>query len=663
MILKIPLSPTRRLCKTFILIVALISAMPVMAQVPHPYLFSPKGTARLHITMLDGKSIHDIWHDERRGDDDYFRAPKFEARAVLTNSDSSTYLPSELYSGKILIKGRGNTSWHRPRRPYSIDLVTDNGSDNPAPLLGMGKDSEWALITFWEDRSLMRIPMALWLGRQMDGLDFSAETRYVELWIDNSYRGLYILSDKVQRGATRINVSSLNTSAAHQIEPNVTGGYILEVVPLDKMKREDENDTKIDIPGMENSNHWYVFKYPKPTNVTQTQRNYIFQYLTDFKNVLYGSNYTDPVNGYQNYIEVDAFIDWAIVHDLSKGVDNLFHASVFLQKERNQKLRMTAPWDFDLSFGNVGSGSCYDEHEQWIRKTLYFNRLWEDKNFRDKVKKRFDELMPLFDIIPYVLQENYNQLERHGVIDRDYDSYGREVLETYKNDKQRDHPHVNIDTYKGHVRYLKDWFESRKVWLYYNLAETNEERCERMAKVAPTIRVLEPEKLDKKTSAWTTLMPNSGRYSYRWYLDGEQMATYDSEEYQIRKEGAYTVKIYDRIAGCESALSRPVGWGINDIYDSPFAVDPPDPPDPITAVKELTTEDMIIFPNPAKNFFYIKGFENENITVTVYDMKGALVKQTNHHFVDVANLVDGIYLLRLTTKTNTIYKKIVIVSE
>ena len=612
-------------------------------------LFSPKGIARLHITMLNGKNINDIWHDERRGENDYFKAPKLEAYLELSNSESSTYSSSELYSGKILIKGRGNTSWHRPRRPYSIDLVTDSGDDNPAPLLGMGKDNEWTLITYWEDRSLMRIPISLWLGTKMNGLDFSSQSRYVELWIDGSYRGLYSLVEKVQRGNSRINVKSLGSSEEDQIEPRVTGGYILEVVPLDKMKREDENNTKIDIPGMENSNHWYVFKYPKPQNVTPTQRNYIFQHLTEFKNVLYGNNYTDPVKGYHKYIDVDAFIDWAILHDLSKGVDNLFHASIFIQKDRNEKLRMTAPWDFDLSFGNVApGGSCYYEHEFWIKKTHYYNRLWQDKKFANQVKKRFDELMPLFDLMPRVLQANYYQLEQCGVLDRDYGSFGKEVLDTYKNDKQRD-SRVNITTYKGHVRYLSDWFNSRKAWLYYNFADDAKERCERMAKVAPTIRVLEPEKLDNEQPVWTRMMPDNGKYSYHWFVDGEHEAVLDSEEYQIKKEGSFTVRVVDKETGCESALSRPVGWGVTD-----------DDPDPPTGVNEFEPENIILFPNPANDFIYISGIENEDVMIRIYDIRGVLLKTSNRHFVDVANLNSGVYLVMVRTKAQSIIKKMVV---
>ena len=652
--------------KNSLIIIILFTSLSVMAQEEetHPYfLFSPKGIAELHITMLNGKNINDIQHDDGNMNTGvFFRAEKMEAHVELKNSQTSTYSPSELYSGKILIKGRGNTSWHRPRRPYSIDLVTGDGEDNPAPLLGMGNDDEWALITFWEDRSLMRIPLALWLGRQMNAIDWCADFRYVELWVDNDYRGVYILTEKIKRGDSRINVKKLSDDAADQTEPRVTGGYILEVTPGGKMKREDENDTKIDIPGMENSDHWYVFKYPKPKNLTPTQQNYIFQYLTDANNTLRSSNYKDPVDGYAKYFDVNSFIDWSIIHDLSKGVDNLFHASVFIQKDRNEKLRMTAPWDFDLSFGNVDRGSCYNEDELWIKKTHYFNRLWTDDNFYTKLEERFEDLMPLFDMIPYVLQENYKQLEQNGVIERDYNKYGREILETYKRDKQHEHDYVNIDTYKGHVRYFKDWLESRKAWLYYNLDEkaSADKRCERLAKVAPTIRALEPEKLDNNKTAWTTLMPNNGKYSYHWFVDDEHKTLTDNERYQITGKGEYTVRIVDKQTGCESAMSRPVGWGVGDIYKSPFAIEPPEPP---TAVEVIEPDEIIIFPNPANDMIYIGGVENEDIKVYIYNLAGGIVKQTNRSFVNVSDLNNGIYLLKLTTKTNTVVRKIIVVSE
>lgn len=107
------------------------------------YLFAPKGIAEIHITLLNGKTIDDIKREEID-----FDTEKLEATMQIVKSDRSTYDESELYNGKIEIKGRGNTTWGRPKKPYSIDLIDDKGEDNPSALLGMPADEEWALIAF-----------------------------------------------------------------------------------------------------------------------------------------------------------------------------------------------------------------------------------------------------------------------------------------------------------------------------------------------------------------------------------------------------------------------------------------------------------------------------------------------------------------------------------
>ena len=74
-------------------------------------------------------------------------------------------------------------------------------------------------------------------------------------------------------------------------------------------------------------------------------------------------------------------------------------------------------------------------------------------------------------------------------------------------------------------------------------------------------------------------------------------------------------------------------------------------------------QNCVVFPNPANDFVYIGGFENEDITVYIYNLAGGLVKQTNRSYINVSDLNNGIYLLKLTTKTNTVVRKLVIVSE
>ena len=586
--------------KLFLILLGLSVAIAAFAADPY-FLFSPKGIAEVEIQMLNGKNFWDIWVNENTLVDgevvEIREAEKLDARMRIKNSSNSSYSESHLYDGKIRIRGRGNTSFHNDKRGYNIELVTESNDERENPLLGMEAHDEWALMSNYNDRSFMRMPLALWLGRQMTGLDYAAEMNFVEVYIVNDkweridYRGLFCLSEKANtRGNGRVALQKLTKDApADQVLPNVSGGYLIEVVPNDKMKNQAEFNTKFRMPGWEGDGfHHYVFQYPSAKNVTQAQREYMIQYMTEVYNVLYGENFTDPVNGYAKYIDVNSFIDWCILHDLSKGTDNLFHASVFLQKDRNEKLRMTAPWDFDISFGNIEKeNGCYYEDGFWIKNTHYYNRLWEDPLFREKLKARYDELMPIFDMVPYVLQENYKFLEETGVLDREFARFGESCLENfrYSND---------VKTYKGHIRYLTEWFESRKAWLYYNLGETPEERCERMQEIRPVMRVMQPENLLNCTSTLTSFMRG-----YTYNLDkgesGRQDA-YGSDWYEIkRNDGEYTVEIVSE-NGCVSIPSLPVQFCEERVYDAPTIIEPPLPPD---AEDYWIKEDFSQFPTEA----------------------------------------------------------------
>jgi len=485
--------------------------------------------------------------------------------------------------------------------------------------------------------------------------------KYVEVTVFDydgreEYRGLYCLSEKAgNRSSSRVNVQQLTTDARDQVEPRVTGGYILEVVPNDKMKNYDEYLKRFPlVPNTENSYHHYVFNYPKSRNITDPQRNYMMQYMTDVYNVLYSDNFADPINGYAKYIDINSFIDWCILHDISKGTDNLFHASVYLHKDRNQKLKMSVPWDYDLSFGNVEKANyCHYEDGFWIKNTLYFNRLWEDPNFREKVKNRYDELMPIFDLVPYVLQENYKFLEERGVWQREYNQYGKNCLEWFRYAD-------DIKTRKGHVRYLTEWFESRKAWLYYNLGETPEERCDRMQQVRPVMRVMQPENLLNCNTAMTNFMSSGGNentYKY-WLVKGPDISQTEYAEnwYEIkRNDGDYYIYVKDE-HGCMSIPSLPVNLCKERIYEAPPTVELPK-----TAVEHNTGENITIFPNPAREYIFIDS--DKDVFVELFDIKGIKLKQTTENYLNISELTNGIYFVKLTSDNNTSIQKIIVVKN
>lgn len=603
------------------------------------FLFSPKGIAEVHITLDDGKSIDDIKRDEKINDNEYVKAVKLKAQMVIKNTALSTYGETELYNGKIEIKGRGNTTWGVPKRPYSIDLIDVNGEDNPQSLLGMPADEEWALLAFWHDRSWMRIPLAFYLGSQMQGLAYTPRLRYVEVYINGDYRGMYCLSEKIKRSKNRVNISKLSDDTPSQL----SGGYILEVSPDDKIRDKQEKDTQIET---ENRHVKLVFNYPKPKNVTLAQRTWIKDYLTEFENALYGSNFKDPVNGYQKYIDEDSFIDWYILHDLSKGVDNLFHASIYLHKDRNGKLNMSVPWDFDISFGNVNS-DCYYEDELWIAKTQYFNQLLKDDRFARKLIDRYDALMQLFDKIPEIMETNLQQLEVSGAIERDRSKWPQ-ILGDYQDKEGRRTP----TTVRGHVRWLREWLESRRTWLYLNLSGlTDEERCTRLKNSKPIIRIMNPEGFENGASSDTKLMKG---YTYVW----NNTDVKESETFRISSNKTYWAQLRDE-HGCTSLPSKSVTRGEKD--DVPQSI-----------VSSPTLDTKFWCSNWVKGSLSID-YSTDKVSVmnlVLYNVSGVQVKQIkinleegeNNLRIDLSEIAGGLYLLKCDIGTDIFTKKIFVLN-
>ena len=483
------------------------------------YLFSPKGIPRVSITLRDGKQVGDIKRDEKT-----VKATKLLADMVITNDNGSTYSDDELYNGQILIKGRGNTSWNLPKRPYSIDLVMPDGdTDNPSPLLGMPEDEEWALVANYLDPTMMRNSLAYYLGSMMGGIGWSPRTRYVEVYINDSYYGIYMLVEKIKRGKKRVNVSKLDPAK------NMSGGYVLECIPEDRVKEWEHNTFFNTYKGIH-----FMFKYPKAKNATQEMVDWIKNYIDEMERALYDLRDFSEETGYRKYVDVDGFYDWIILHDLSKGVDNLFHASVFVEKDKDGPLRMSAPWDFDISFGNH-EGQQHDENNLWTSKVHWWGHMRNDPVFAQGLVDRYDELMPVLDRIPAIVAANYHQLLECGALDRDHDRWP-DVLNNKSNCKD-----VQTEsTILGHIRWLVEWIESRKAWLYMNFCVNADDNCKRLGNYRPVIRALSPEKAAKGNSlCQVKVMPG---YTYVW--DGGKRITTNAV-YNINDDKEHFVQLKD----------------------------------------------------------------------------------------------------------------------
>lgn len=84
--------------------------------------------------------------------------------------------------GSASMKGRGNSTWGYPKKPYNIKL------GSKAKLFGMEKAKNWCLIANYIDLSLMRNQIAYNLGADI-GMNMSPDCRNIDLYVNRRIQG------------------------------------------------------------------------------------------------------------------------------------------------------------------------------------------------------------------------------------------------------------------------------------------------------------------------------------------------------------------------------------------------------------------------------------------------------------------------------------------
>ena len=161
--------------------------------------------------------------------------------------------------------------------------------------------------------------------------------------------GVYVFMEKLKRDKERIDINKLKDD--ENSGEDLTGGYILKID-----KGYDEQNSFISAYGSsigtESQEIRFIYTYPKADKITSEQKNYIATYINDFETALASDEFTDPVSGYAAYADMDSFVDFFILNELSNNVDG-YRISTYMHKDKNEKLKMGPIWDFNLAFGNA----------------------------------------------------------------------------------------------------------------------------------------------------------------------------------------------------------------------------------------------------------------------------------------------------------------------
>ena len=298
------------------------------------------------------------------------------------------------FDGRIGIRIRGSTSSQPTylKKQFAVELWDENNADKKLPLLGLPAESDWILYAPYSEKSLMQNALAMkWANEQGR---YASRTRFVEVYLNtdggtsigynSDYWGVYILMEKIKGGEDRVNIAKMQPSDS--TGDAVTGGYIF------KKDRIEITESTFTTTGGQT----YVNVEPDETEITAAQKTYITGYMNQFEAALFGPNFTDPVNGYSKFIDVDSWIDFWLVNEMTKNID-AFWLSTFFHKDRGGKVAMGPVWDFNLSLGQAnyrnGASAMGWMHESLTStQYFYFPRLFQDPAFKLRLVDRWQEL-------------------------------------------------------------------------------------------------------------------------------------------------------------------------------------------------------------------------------------------------------------------------------
>jgi hypothetical protein len=380
--------------------------------------------------------------------------------------------PYNDYNGNIGIEIRGSSSKMFDKKSYGLEIWDENNNDTTASILGMPREGDWVLHGPFSDKSLMRNYLAFTLGRELGR--YASRTRFIELVLNNDYRGVYLFMEKIKRDNNRVDIARLNED--ENSGDDLTGGYIVKIDKFDGSNTGGGWTSPYRPPGFQNNDQviYFQFDYPKARDITPQQKQYIQDYVTAFEDALRNRPSNDLVTGYKSFIDINSFVDFAIINELTRNVD-AYRLSTFLHKDKDSKdgaLYIGPIWDFNLGFGNAdyynaseiegwawSMNSNPDANGDFWLVPFWWQRFQTDPEYVDLLKNRWSALRigPYHtDSIMMLIDTTAAYLEEARV--RNFQKF--DILNNYI------WPNNFVGgSYDAEIDYLKNWISSRLDWM------------------------------------------------------------------------------------------------------------------------------------------------------------------------------------------------------
>lgn len=238
------------------------------------------------------------------------------------------------------IKGRGNTTWNKPKKAYNITY------SDAVSIVGMKKSKKYSILANYQDDSLSRNRFLYDLSDAV-GMPYASDSRYVDFYSDGFYWGSYQITEKVEAGSSNL-ISDIDDTAYLNDNGTVNSDFPF-VCEVDAGAQDGEdyyvktssgNKVTIKAPELEEGDAGY-----------EEVKEYVKQKFDAFYNSV-KSRTSDPTD----YADVESLAKLYLINELGKNWDAGVSSLFFVYKQDSSgkyKFYGSPVWDYDNSLGNA----------------------------------------------------------------------------------------------------------------------------------------------------------------------------------------------------------------------------------------------------------------------------------------------------------------------
>jgi hypothetical protein len=392
----------------------------------------------------------------------------------LTVTITDDKIENNNYSGLTgKIKARGTSTYLIGKKygpmPYKIKL------DEKANIFGFGENKSWVLLPNFIDPTHLRQFYSFYFAQEIMGENyFQPDAKYVELYLNNDYQGLYLLVESIEENENRLNVEKFyqedKDSTPFVVEIDFNG----EVINSDTRFLVDDLTMSGDNAENGAGNIPYELNYPENfSDVSEAQAKYI---KNTIQNLYQNTKDQKPLS--ELGIDLESFVNFFLFNEIYRNV-HFGEASTYFYSDGNT-LFAGPLWDFDMSF-------AYDSPQGFLNPVKYDNALYryllQYPEFKDAMKKRFNEFYQntaptLNNALDYL--KNNDLLK--AAVDRNEEKYHRNSRTDTREEWFIQQPNRNvgdINSFEKHADYIKgwlfdglylrdggEWYDSSPAWWY-----------------------------------------------------------------------------------------------------------------------------------------------------------------------------------------------------